>query len=69
MKHFNKRNKTSDMLFKIVEYGGIAFGVNAFLPDSPITPFRAFMGIGILILLFIIALLVTPEVENKKEEK
>lgn len=65
MKHFNKRNKTADMLFKIAEYGGIAFGINALLPNSPITPTRAAAGIGILILLFIIALWVTPE-EDKE---
>lgn len=66
MEHFNKRNKTADMLFKIVEYGGIAFGINAFLPNSPITPLRALAGLGFLIILFLIALWVTPEEEKKK---
>lgn len=69
MEHFNKRNKTSDMLFKLVEYGCIAFGLNSFLPDSPITPLRALMGLGILILIFITALLVTPEDRDIKEKK
>lgn len=69
VKHFNKRNKTSDMLFKIAEYGGIAFGINALLPESPITALRALAGIGVLIIIFVIALWVTPEDENKKEGK
>lgn len=65
MEHFQKRDKTANMLFKIVEYGGIAFGVNAFLPQSPITPLKAVTGLGVLAVIFIAALFITPEKEKK----
>ena len=65
MEHFRKRDKTADMLFKIVEYGGIAFGVNAFLPESPITPLKALTGLGVLAVIYITAVFVTPEKEEK----
>lgn len=64
MMHFRKRDKTADMLFKIVEYGGIAFGVNAFLPESPITPLKALTGLGVLAVIYIAALFITPEKEE-----
>ncbi len=65
MKHFNKRNKTSDMLFKIVEYGGIAFGINALLSESLISFGRALIVLGGLALILIAALIITPEKEDK----
>lgn len=65
MKHFNRRNKTSDMLFKIVEYGGIVFGINVFLPDSPVTPLRSLVGLGVLAIVYLFALLITPEKEDE----
>ncbi len=65
MKHFNRRNKTSDMLFKIVEYGGIAFGINALLPESLISFGRALIVLGGLALILIAALIITPEKEDE----
>lgn len=65
MEHFNKRNKTSDMLFKIVEYGGIAFGINALLPESPLTFARSLIVLGGLAIIFVAALLITPEKEDE----
>lgn len=65
MKHFNKREKTAEMLFKIIEYGAIAFGLNVFLPNSPITPVRSLAGLGVLAVLYIAALWITPEKEEE----
>lgn len=66
MEHFRKRDKTASMLFKIVEYGGIAFGINAFLPESPITPLKAVTGLAVLAVIYVAALIITPE---KKEDR
>ena len=63
MKRYNKREKTANLLFKVVEYGLIAFGINALLPNSPISLERAILGFSILIIVFIIALVITPEKE------
>ena len=63
MEHLNKREKTANLLFKVIEYGLIAFGINALLPNSPITFKTTFMGAIVLIILFIMALLITPEKE------
>ncbi|HAP67185.1 MAG TPA: hypothetical protein DCQ99_05175 [Nitrospinae bacterium] len=65
MKHLNRRNKTSDMLFKIVEYGGIAFGINTLLPESLISFGRALIVLGGLALILIAALIITPEKEDE----
>lgn len=61
MKHYNKREKTANLVFKLVEYGFIAFGINALLPNSPINIERAIFGIAILMALLIAALTITPE--------
>lgn len=64
MKHYNKREKVSSLLFKVVEYGLIAFGINALLPNSPIGIKTMFIGGMVLIILFIGALIITPEREG-----
>ena len=61
MKHYNKREKTANLMFKLVEYGFIAFGINALLPNSPIGVERAVFGFTILIALLVVALTITPE--------
>jgi len=61
MKNFNKREKTANLLFKVVEYGVIAFGINALLPGSHLNINNILIGVGTLSLLYIIALYVTPE--------
>lgn len=48
-------------MFKLVEYGFIAFGINALLPNSPIGVERALFGFTILIALLVVALTITPE--------
>lgn len=63
MKRYNKREKTANLLFKIVEYGAIAFGVNAFLPNSPLSFNRALLALAVIIILYVIALFITPEKE------
>jgi hypothetical protein len=65
MRHYNKREKTANLLFKIVEYSLIAFGLNALLPNSPVPWEIVFIGGIIVIITFIIALLITPEKEDK----
>ena len=67
LKHYNKREKTANLLFKIVEYGAIAFGVNFFLPNSAIGIKTTFLGISIIAVIFTVALLVTPENKDKNE--
>lgn len=66
MKHYNKREKTANLLFKIVEYGLIAFGINALLPGNPLGIKIILLGFGILLGVFILALIITPEKENKE---
>jgi hypothetical protein len=63
--HYNKREKTANLLLKIVEYGLIAFGINALLPQSPVPWKTIFIGGIIVVVTFIIALVITPEKENK----
>jgi len=53
------------MLFKIVEYGGIAFGINTLLPESLISFGRALIVLGGLALILIAALIITPEKEDE----
>jgi hypothetical protein len=65
MRHYNKREKTANLLFKIVEYGLIAFLINALLPNSPITSKTMWFGGAIVAALFILALWITPEKEEK----
>lgn len=64
MKHYNKREKTANLLFKAIEYGVIAFGINALLPNSPIEMKTIITGGVVLVVLFIAALLITPEKEG-----
>lgn len=66
MKHYNKREKTANLLFKIIEYGLITFGINALLPGNPLGIKIVLLGLGILASVFILALIITPEKENKK---
>lgn len=65
MEHYNKREKTANLLFKIIEYGLIAFGLNAMLPDSPISWDMVLISGVIILITFIIALIITPEKENR----
>lgn len=65
MRHYNKREKTANLLFKIVEYALIAFGLNALLPSSSISWSTVFIGGVIILITFFIALVITPEKENK----
>jgi small-conductance mechanosensitive channel len=65
MVHYNKREKTANLLFKVVEYGLIAFGLNAILPNSPISWGTVLISGGIVLMTFILALIITPEKENK----
>lgn len=64
MYNYNKREKTSNLLFKIVEYGIIAFGLNAFLPNSPISLKRSLIVLVMLIIIYLAALIITPEKET-----
>lgn len=65
MEHYNKREKTANLLFKIIEYGLIAFGLNAMLPDSPISWSMVLISGVIILITFVIALVITPEKENR----
>jgi len=65
MRHYNKKEKTANLLFKIVEYGLIAFLANALLPNSPITVITMWFGGMVVAILFVLALWITPEKEEK----
>ncbi|GEM_PF-3376890 len=65
MKHYNKREKTANWLFKIAEYVAIALGINTLLPNSPLTIKNVLIGSFLLIILFVLALWITPEKEEK----
>lgn len=65
MRQYNKREKTANLLFKIVEYSLIAFLVNALLPDSSITTKTMWLGGIVIAILFVLALWITPEKEDK----
>lgn len=64
MEHYNKRDKTANWLFKIAEYVAIALGINALLPDTPITLGNAFVGLILILILLVFALWITPEKEG-----
>lgn len=66
MRHYNKREKTANWLFKIAEYVAIALGINALLPDSPLTKKNVLLGLIVLVLVFVFALWITPEREEKE---
>jgi len=66
MRHYNKREKTANWLFKIAEYVAIALGINALLPNTPLTPKNVLFGFVVLILVFVLALWITPEKEEKQ---
>jgi Mn2+/Fe2+ NRAMP family transporter len=61
MRHYNKREKTANWLFKIAEYVAIALGINALLPNSPLTTKNVIIGTIILLVILILALWITPE--------
>ena len=65
MKHYNKKEKAANWLFKIAEYVTIALVVNALLPNSPITIGNAVIGLILLMVLFGLAIWITPEKEEK----
>jgi hypothetical protein len=65
MRHYNKREKTANWLFKIGEYIAIALGINALLPNSPLTMRIILIGAIILLVILVIALWITPEKEKK----
>ena len=54
MRHYNKREKTANWLFKIAEYVAIALGINALLPNTPLTPKNVLFGFVVLILVFVL---------------
>jgi Mn2+/Fe2+ NRAMP family transporter len=64
VRHYNKREKTANWLFKVAEYVAIALGINALLPNSPITIGNALIGIFLLLILLVSALWITPEKEE-----
>ncbi len=66
MEHYNKKEKTANWLFKIAEYVAIVLGVNALLPNSPLTTKNLLIGAFLLIILIVIALWITPEKEEKE---
>ncbi|MDH4027948.1 MAG: hypothetical protein OEU95_03860 [Nitrospirota bacterium] len=66
MEHYNKKEKTSNWLFKIAEYVAIALGINALLPDTPLDMKNVITGTALLMVLFILALWITPEKEVTK---
>ncbi|MDP2279594.1 MAG: hypothetical protein Q8K51_15390 [Nitrospirota bacterium] len=66
MRHYNKKEKTANWLFKIAEYVAIALGINALLPNSPLTIKNVIAGTVILLTILVLALWITPE---KKEER
>ena len=66
MRHYNKREKTANWLFKIGEYVAIALGINALLPNSPLTAKNVLLGLTVLVLVFVFALWITPEKEEKE---
>ena len=57
------------MLFKIVEYGVIAIGINALLPKTPVNWNIILLGGVVLLIIFIFALLVTPEKQKQTENE
>ncbi|MBI4847611.1 MAG: hypothetical protein HY808_03420 [Nitrospirae bacterium] len=65
MEHYNKREKTANWLFKVAEYVAIALGVNALLPDNPLTMRNVLIGAVILLFILIVALWITPEKEER----
>jgi len=65
MKHYNKREKTANWLFKIAEYVAIGLGINALLPNSPLTIKHVLAGSLILLIILVLALWITPEKEGK----
>ncbi|PKL51418.1 MAG: hypothetical protein CVV37_06525 [Nitrospira bacterium HGW-Nitrospira-1] len=64
VRHYNKKEKTANLLFKVVEYGLIVFLVNALLPNSPITSKTMWCGGVVVAVLFVLALWITPEKED-----
>ncbi|RJQ56989.1 MAG: hypothetical protein C4526_00390 [Nitrospiraceae bacterium] len=66
MEYYNKREKTANWLFKVAEYIAIALGVNALLPGSPLSMKNVIIGTLLLIILFVLALWVTPEKEGTR---
>ncbi len=68
MRHYNKREKTANWLFKVAEYVAIALGVNALLPNSPLTMRNVIFGTIILLAILVLALWITPE-KQKEEAK
>jgi len=66
MEHYNKKEKTSNWLFKIAEYVAIALGINALLPNTPLDMRNVVVGTTLLMILFVLALWVTPEKEGTK---
>jgi hypothetical protein len=52
--------RMKDLLFRIIEYGAIAFGVNALLPTSPVSGKTVLGGLFLLAILFVLALIITP---------
>lgn len=66
MRHYNRKEKTANWLFKIAEYVTVALLINALLPNTPLNIRNVLVGVVILVLLFILALWITPEKEEKK---
>lgn len=64
MEYYNKRGKTASWLFKIAEYVAVALGINALLPDTPLDMKNVIVGAALLIILFTLAIWVTPEKEG-----
>ncbi len=66
MRHHNKREKTADWLFKIAEYVAVALIINALLPNTPLSIKNVLVGAVVLVLVFVLAIWITPEKEEKK---
>ena len=66
MRHYNKREKTANWLFKIAEYTAIALGINALLPNTPLSIENVLIGAVVLVLVFVLAIWITPEKEEDK---
>lgn len=65
MRHYNRREKTANWLFKIGEYVAIGLGINALLPDNPLTMKHVLIGAFILLVILVLALWITPEKEER----
>ena len=66
-KHYNKRDKTSNLFFKFAEYTGIALGVNSLLPESRLTAKGILLGFIFTVGVLIAALIITPEKGDRNE--